>query len=109
MSDDAEQERILNSDEVQEIIEWAIGTAATVLLMQHSPDHENVEEAMSRLNGFLMAVDNMVNEIPDCMADAAVTRANNAYSIAEENEEIVEQFVESLDDEDFIKKLQGEE
>lgn len=104
--DDEDRTVDLSSDDVAEIIEWAVGTAATILLMQHSPEHTNEEELRDRMKGFLMAVDNMLEELPDCLEEPAVVRANNAYMIAEENEEIVENFVEQLNDEDFINKLQ---
>jgi hypothetical protein len=95
-SDDFEEYK-LDEDEIAEIIEWAVGTSAMVTLMWASPDHTDEESAIQRLDGFLEAIDIMVDNMPEVLHDPAMLRANHAIEVAEETEEQVMDFMEQVE------------
>ena len=86
----------LGQEDVQEIIDWAAGAAAMVLLMENAPEHTHTEEAIDRLDGYIQAVSIMVENMPQCLVGPATSIADTAVEAAVFEEEQVEQFREQL-------------
>lgn len=88
----------LDDEQVQAIIDWAVSTAAMVHIMESAPEHQNIQQAMDRLEGYIEAVDIIVENMPDVLIGPAVEVAHEAVENALHEEEQVEQFREELKD-----------
>lgn len=88
----------LNQDDAQEVINWAVSTAAMIVLMENAPEHSNDEEGIQRLEGYIEAVNLMINNMPDILVGPANIIAAESVEEAIEEEEQVEQFREELKD-----------
>lgn len=98
MSDEDVPQQILNQEEVQEIIDWAVGAAAMIVLMKNAPEHDDMDEAIERLDGYIQAIDLMVDNMPDTLVEPAYVVASEAIEDAEQEEEMVQQFLEEMDE-----------
>lgn len=90
--------RSLEPAEVQEIIDWAVSASALVVLMTHSPEHTNEAETAERLDGFLQALQIMVDNLPASLVEPAHVVAAEAVNDAEHEQELVDQFLDEMKD-----------
>lgn len=88
----------LNQDETQEIIDWAVSAAAMVVLMDSAPVHDNVADNLEKLEGYIQAVNILLNNLPDVLRHPAAVIANESIEEALEEEAIVDEFKEELKD-----------
>lgn len=88
----------LDDEQTQEIIDWAVSTAAMIHLMDNAPEHGNIEEAVERLEGYIEAVEIMIDNMPDVLVGPAVEVAHEAVDNALYEDEQVEAFREELKD-----------
>lgn len=99
MSDDDDFNTIhLNEEQTQAIIDWAVQTAAVVILMGQSPDHKDNAEMAERLDGFIESVEIMWTNMPAVLAVPAITIAREAISDSVIEEETVAQFLQQIED-----------
>lgn len=97
-----DQNIMLEPEEVQEIINWAISAGAMITLMKHAPEHENAEEAIERLEGYIQAIDIMYDNLPDSISETAHEVASDSIEEAEKQEALVEDFRRELDELDEL-------
>lgn len=96
--DDEDGKVTLEPEEVQQIINWAVGTSALVTLMQHAEEHHTVEQAMERLEGYIDAIDTIYVNIPECLMDTAHEMAAETIEESDRQEYILEQFRKEIED-----------
>lgn len=94
--DEHDEVRELEPDDVQEIIDWAVSASAMVVLMHHAPEHSNEEEAKERLDGYIQAIQIMIDNMPDALVEPAHVVAGAAVEDAEKEQELVDQFLEEM-------------
>lgn len=83
-------------EEIQEIIDWAVRAAALVILMETSPEANNVDESLDKLEGFKDAVKIMVDSQPELLISVASDVAQDSLERIQEEDEAVEEFREQL-------------
>lgn len=88
----------LDQEDAQSIIDWAVRAAGMVVLMDNAPEHTDTKSALERLDGYIEAVETMVENMPDCLVQPAIAVATEAYNEAVYEEEQVDQFREELRD-----------
>lgn len=88
----------LGQDDVQQIVDWAVSAAALVTLMDSAPEHSNDEEALERLEGYIQAIHLILDNMPDVLIRPAEIVAMEAINEAEEEQAIVDDFMEELKD-----------
>lgn len=88
----------IDHESSQEIIDWAVSAAAMVILMDNAPAHSNTDEAMERLEGYIQAIQIMLENMPDVLVGPAAAIAQDSVDSAIEDEQTVEQFRQELDE-----------
>lgn len=88
----------LDQEDCQNIIDWAVSAAAMVILMDNAPEHQNKDEGIERLEGYIQAIGIMWDNMPDVLVHPASVIAQESVEEAVEEEEAVEQFREELKD-----------
>lgn len=95
--EEPEEEFHLEPDEVEEIVNWAINTATTLTLMHHHPGHDNAEEGLERLSGYIEAIAMLYDGMPASIIEVSHDVASDIIEEAEANEDIVQEFKKELD------------
>lgn len=96
MSDEFDIEHF-NHEQAQAVIDWAMSAGAMVMLMHNSPKHDNKSEAVERLDGFLNAIQIMMDNMPEVMETPCTLIATESLSFADREERAVEELRAELD------------
>lgn len=88
----------LNEEETQEVVNWALPSAAMIVFMDSQPDADNLEDALEQIQGWRQAVDIMMRNLPVCLMDPAINLAQESYDEAVYEEEIVEGFLQQIEE-----------
>lgn len=88
----------LDHEDTQAIIDWAVSAAAMVILMDNAPEHQNKDEGMERLEGYIQAIGIMWGNMPEVLVNPAAIIAQESMDEAVEEEKQVEAFREELKD-----------
>ena len=102
MSDDFDVVR-LDEDEVHEVLHWAVGTGALIVLLdgtyeEDGEDSFTEEELRDRIKSYRKAVALMWDAMPEVLVAPATAIAEESAADAEEEEAQVEQFRKELDE-----------
>jgi hypothetical protein len=90
----------LNQEQVQEIVDWAVATAAMTTLMNADAEgleEENDEGKFETLEGYVQAITIIQDNMPTCLRGPAEIVAGEALEEAAADQEIVDEFLEELE------------
>lgn len=88
----------LDGDETQEVINWAVSSAAVVTLMMDSPPPSDTEEALDYLSTTIEALGIIWENIPDVIKGPAAAVATESLAAAIDEENQVAELREALKD-----------
>lgn len=91
----------LDNDDVNEVVQWATGTAA--LLVSLELDLDEIKEAFpddpwNAVEAFVGTLQMMQDAMPDILNGPAIAIANNAIEEVAEEEAAVETFVKEIEE-----------
>lgn len=92
MSEEEENEEVLEPEEAQDVVNWAVDTAAVLTLLVHTEEAESLEDKAEKLETFMEACAALYDKIPDPISDTAHDIAVAAVEGHQEEESIVEEF-----------------
>lgn len=84
-------------ESTQVTIEWAMATAAMIIMLSDVPEPETPEQAQARLIQLEEGLELMHGTIPDFMYGFANAYAYHVIEEEEAEEELIQQFKEELD------------